>query len=156
MLTLYLKVPLNLICISQRTNSQGIFFLSIIQTNKTEGCIIFTTFSSNRRSPGLISTWALTWTFTTIPPIYLHWVFPILQFEISSLINWIFSPFWNIKLAKSKIPVWEIHFVGLGTDFLIDGRRIGLFRGAKNYDWVAGTWGSKLHPGGGFLDHDFL
>ena len=28
----------------------------------------------------------------------------------------------------------------LSTDFLIDGRCIGLFRGAKNYDWGAGTW----------------
>ena len=28
-----------------------------------------------------------------IPPVYLHWIFPILQFEISSLMNWIFFQF---------------------------------------------------------------
>ena len=26
-----------------------------------------------------------------------------------------------------------------------------LFREAKNYDWGAGAWGPKLHPGGGFF-----
>ena len=35
-------------------------------------------------------------------------------------------------IAKTRFPP--------GTDFLIDGRRIGLFRGAKNYDWGAGAW----------------
>ena len=32
-------------------------------------------------------------------PIYLHWIFPILQFEILSLMQWIFFP------VSSKIPV---------------------------------------------------
>ena len=32
------------------------------------------------------------------------------------------------------------------THFLIDGHRIGLFRGAKNYDWVAGTWNPHYTP----------
>ena len=51
-----------------------------------------------------------------IPPIYRHLIFAILQFEISSLMNWIFiqvwtgfsackTQVWNVKLAKSKIPV---------------------------------------------------
>ena len=31
--------------------------------------------------------------YRPLPPIYLNWIFPILQFEISSLINWIFSQF---------------------------------------------------------------
>ena len=43
----------------------------------------------------------------------------------------------------------------LPTDFLIDGRRIGLFRGAKNYDWVAGTWDPNYTPEVDFLDHVF-
>ena len=30
--------------------------------------------------------------FRPPPPIYLNWIFPILQFEISSLMNWIFFP----------------------------------------------------------------
>ena len=34
-------------------------------------------------------------------PIYLHWIFPILQLEILNLINWIFSQF-------------DIQFIGLG------------------------------------------
>ena len=37
--------------------------------------------------------------------------FPILQFEISSLMNWIFFPVWNIKFQK---PSLEIYFIGLG------------------------------------------
>ena len=53
------------------------------------------------------------YTESASPPIYLHLIFPILQFEMSS---WIFFQFWtgffaceiqvwNIKLAKSKILV---------------------------------------------------
>ena len=41
------------------------------------------------------------------------------------------------------------------TDFLIDGRRIGLFRGAKNYDRVAGTWDPIYTPREDFSDQDF-
>ena len=36
------------------------------------------------------------------PPIYLHLIFEILQFEISSLIKWIFLP----DVAR-KIQVWN-------------------------------------------------
>ena len=36
------------------------------------------------------------------PLMYLHWIFPILQFEGSSLMNWIFSQF---EISISKIPV---------------------------------------------------
>ena len=35
------------------------------------------------------------------PPIYLHWIFPVHQFEISSLINWIYSP--SLKYQVNKI-----------------------------------------------------
>ena len=44
-----------------------------------------------------------------LPPIYLHLIFPILQFEISSLINWIFFPslkqtgFFSKFLGQGKI-----------------------------------------------------
>ena len=55
--------------------------------------------------------------------------------------------FLNIKVLR---------LMDLTTDFLIDGRRIGLFRGAKNYDWVAGTWDPNYTLGVDFLDHDFL
>ena len=51
-------------------------------------------------------------------------------------------------IAKTRFPP--------GTDFLIDGRRIGLFRGAKNYDWGGWSLGPKLYPEGGFFDHDFF
>ena len=37
----------------------------------------------------------LTWSETPSPPIYLHLIFAILQFEISSLMNWIFFPSLN-------------------------------------------------------------
>ena len=30
------------------------------------------------------------------PPIYLNWIFPIRQFEILSLMNWILFPVWNL------------------------------------------------------------
>ena len=46
-----------------------------------------------------------------IPPIYLHLIFPILQFEISSLMNWIFLP-----AVACKIQVWnrpKINFIKL-------------------------------------------
>ena len=33
-----------------------------------------------------------SFTDETYPPIYLHLIFDILQFEISSLMNWIFFP----------------------------------------------------------------
>ena len=36
---------------------------------------------------------------------YLHWIFPILQFEISSLINWIFFPVWNQRIELKCIHV---------------------------------------------------
>ena len=44
-----------------------------------------------------------------VPPIYLHWIFPILQFEISSLKNWIFSQFeiWN---QLDIFPSWNLIF----------------------------------------------
>ena len=41
-------------------------------------------------------------------------------------------------------------------DFLIDGRRIGLFRGAKNQDWGAGAWDPNYTPGVDFLTMIFL
>ena len=44
----------------------------------------------------------------------------------------------------------------LATDFLIDGRRIGLFRGAKNYDWGAGAWDPNYTPGVDFLTMIFF
>ena len=48
-----------------------------------------------------------------IPPIYLHWDFrnfwhsPVwnIQFDFFPGLNWEKIPVWNIKLAKSKIPV---------------------------------------------------
>ena len=47
------------------------------------------------------------------PPIYLHWDFrnfwhsPVwnIQFDFFPSLNWEKIPVWNIKLAKSKIPV---------------------------------------------------
>ena len=50
---------------------------------------------------------------TLLPPIYLHWDFrnfwhsPVwnIQFEFFPSLNWEKIPVWNIKLAKSKIPV---------------------------------------------------
>ena len=50
---------------------------------------------------------------TAIPPIYLHWDFrnfwhsPVwnIQFDFFPTLNWEKIPVWNIKLAKSKIPV---------------------------------------------------
>ena len=53
-----------------------------------------------------------------------------------------------MTIAKTRFPP--------GKDFLIDGRRIGLFRGAKNYDWGAGAWDPNYTPGGRFFDHDFF
>ena len=46
--------------------------------------------------------------------------------------------------------------VTLYTDFLIDGRRIGLFRGAKNYDWGAGAWDPNYILGVDFLTMIFF
>ena len=48
-----------------------------------------------------------------LPPIYLHWDFrnfwhsPVwnTQFDFFPSLNWEKIPVWNIKLAKSKIPV---------------------------------------------------
>ena len=37
-----------------------------------------------------------------IPHIYLNWNFPILQFEISSLMNWIYFPLWNQLYISSS------------------------------------------------------
>ena len=48
-----------------------------------------------------------------IPTIYLHLIFTILQFEISSLMNWIFFPSLNwifLPAVACKIPVWnQVH-----------------------------------------------
>ena len=45
--------------------------------------------------------------------------------------------------------------VRLGTDFLIDGRRIGLFRGARNTTgWR--ELGTQITPRGGFFGPWFL
>ena len=47
----------------------------------------------------------------TYPPIYLHLIFATLQFEILSLMNWIFLP-----AIACKIPVWnrlKIKFIKL-------------------------------------------
>ena len=44
----------------------------------------------------------------TIPPIYLNWIFQILQFEIVSLMNWIFFPSLNwifVGYTGSNNPV---------------------------------------------------
>ena len=51
--------------------------------------------------------------FDPIPAIYLHLIFAILQFEISSLMNWIFLP-----AVACKIQVWNkpcknlVHWIG--------------------------------------------
>ena len=54
------------------------------------------------------------------PPIYLNWNFPILQFKIASLMNWIFFPslkptgyFFQIKLIFFQVS-W------LGLNILMD------------------------------------
>ena len=52
--------------------------------------------------------------------------------------------------STRRVDAW------LCTDFLIDGRRIGLFRGAKNYGWGAGAWDPNHTPGVDFLGHNFL
>ena len=36
-------------------------------------------------------------------------------------------------------------------DFLIDGSRIGLFRGAKNFNWEAGAWDQNYNQGVDFM-----
>ena len=45
-------------------------------------------------------------------PIYLHWIFQILQFEMLSLMNLIFCSVWKINYYK--IIFLEINFIGLG------------------------------------------
>ena len=39
---------------------------------------------------------------TTYPPIYLHLIFDILQFEISSLMNWIIFLVWTGLLQATQ------------------------------------------------------
>ena len=47
------------------------------------------------------------------PPIYLNWIFPILQFEISSLMNWIFFPSWNqLDIFSSSNWIFFLKFLG--------------------------------------------
>ena len=65
------------------------------------------------------------------PPIYLHLIFPILQFEISNLMNWIFflvstgflllvlacknpDQTWNFKLENVKNQVQIENALGIG------------------------------------------
>ena len=36
-----------------------------------------------------------------LPPIYLNWICAILQFEISSSMNWIFGPFQTVFLQAA-------------------------------------------------------
>ena len=75
----------------------------------------------------------------------------------------IFDVYFNDRLILIQILVFmmtgtpaafktyrvQAYVVGLITDFLIDGRRIGLFRGA-------GTWDPNYTPWVDFLDHDVL
>ena len=52
------------------------------------------------------------------PPIYLNWIFPILQFEILSLMNWIFSQFRNGIL--SSLMNWIISLYQTGILYQAD------------------------------------
>ena len=62
---------------------------------------------------------------------------------------------WTTHKGKPKQSTMRA--AELCMDFLIDWRRIGLFRGAKNYDWGAGAWDPNYTPGlDWFFDHDFF
>ena len=70
--------------------------------------------------------------YVTSPPIYLHWIFAILQFEILSMFQTIqgrklfkggnyLQKYGSLKYQGSKIqkPSLEIHFVGLGWNRVV-------------------------------------
>ena len=56
----------------------------------------------------------LTFSKGVTHPIYLHLIFAILQFEISSLMNWIFLP-----AVACKIPVWSNSIFQTDVDFYV-------------------------------------
>ena len=58
-------------------------------------------------------------------------------------------------MGKLGMILRGLNAIGLVTDFLIDGRRIGCLEGPR---CTAGGWslGPKLRPGGGFFGPQFF
>ena len=54
---------------------------------------------------------------TTYPPIYLHLIFDILQFEISSLINWIIAGYTG---SKYPVQTWKKNPVRQTRNFKLE------------------------------------
>ena len=58
------------------------------------------------KNPTLLPNTIRKFSILTFPlSTYLHWFFPILQFEISSLMNLIFIPVWN-QLEIFPVQTW--------------------------------------------------